>query len=91
MDKNYAYDIDSAEEGELGTPIQFEHPYIYNQDLEQFIMGLPLDEGRVLVARALGYEGKEAARIAGFKSIWIYIRKLKKLQMRMKSQVGVLF
>ena len=89
MDSEWAWA--DGEDGEPGQMVPVEYPFLYNNDIESFILSLPLDEGRVLLVRALGFQGREAAKIAGFKSIWVYIRKLKKLQARMKSQVGIAF
>lgn len=93
MDSEWGYENSEwGEDGEEhGTIVPVVYPYLHNNDIERFILSLPYDEGRVLVVRALGFEGKRAAELAGFKSIWVYIRKLKKLQARMKASIGVAF
>ncbi len=90
IEEDIAWDNEEGEYSEMGVPIQIDHPnFQQNYDVEMFIMSLPADEARVLIARALGFEGRGAAELAGFKSVWIYIRKLRKLQARAQTSIGL--
>lgn len=98
MGDDYAYDdnirdtpVFREDDAFRGMPIPIEHPFLLSFDIERFIMSLPEDETRVLIVRMMGYEGKKAAELGGFRSIWSYIRKLKKLQARARAQIGEAF
>lgn len=82
---------ENSEESELGVPVGVFIPCENEIDLEQFIMSLPQSEARVLIARSLGFEGRDAAELAGFESVWVYIRELKNLQrhLRIASMNGL--
>jgi hypothetical protein len=89
--EEWGWENDGEDGEEKGAAVQITRQNESGYDIERFIMSLPFDEGRVLGARLLGFQGEQAAKLAGFQSIWVYIRKLKQLQKRTADAKEIAF
>jgi DNA-directed RNA polymerase specialized sigma24 family protein len=87
---DFAWDNDVTSET-YGQRVPIEYQFQKSYDVEKFIMSLPIDEAKVLIVRTLGFEGEQAAQMAGFSSVWVYVRALKNLQIRAKMLIGDTF
>lgn len=78
-------------EASIMFPTDVEEPYIENIDYENLLMSLSINEAKIVIVRVLGFEGKEAAKLAGFNSQWIYYKAMQSLKRTLKSKRSDIF
>lgn len=78
-------------EHSIDYPTDFDDPYEENVDFERLLMSLTINEAKIIIARVLGFEGKEAAKLGGFTSEHIYYKAMQSLKRSLKSKRGDVF